>query len=96
MILSSKEIGQPEQVTNNEQKMSAFPSPPAIGNTLVIGGCGRIRKTSKRFDLEKKMWRESYIFFNFLEFIVYKVMKGYPCASYKIIIKYKLKFYDGK
>ena len=70
-------------------------SSPNSGNTIVGGRCGQIRKTSKRFDLEKKMWRESYIIFNFLELVVFKVMKGY-CTTYKIITKYKLKFYDGK
>ena len=69
---------------------------PSIAKPPVGGRCGQIRKTSKRFDLEKKMWCKSYILFNFLELIVYKVMKGYPCTTYKIITKYKLKFYDGK
>jgi hypothetical protein len=73
-------------------------SEPSAGNgtkPYVGGMCGKIRKTSKRFDLEKKMWRESYILFNFLELIVYKVMKGYPCKTYQVIKKYKLKFYSG-
>lgn len=56
----------------------------------------KIRKTLKRFDFKKNSWRESYIIFSFLELIIYKVMKGYPCTSYKVITKYKLKFYDGK
>lgn len=75
----------------NVQELSvvANSSKPPVG-----GRCGQIRKTPKRFDLEKKMWRESYTLFNFLEFVVYKVMKGYPCTSYKIITKYK--FYDRK
>jgi hypothetical protein len=86
----------PEPQPNSDMKLIDPTSSPTIGNTNVGGRCGQIRKTSKRFDLEKKMWRESYILFNFLELIVYKIMKGYPSASYKIITKYKLKFYDGK
>ena len=86
----------PGLMPGNELKADGLPSSPAIAKPHVGGRCGQIRKTSKRFDLEKKMWRESYILFNFLELIVYKVMKGYPCKTYKIITKYKLKFYDRK
>ena len=78
------------------KKMIAVPSCPNSSKPNVGGWCGQIRKTSKRFDLEKKMWRESYVLFKFLELIVYTVMKGYPCTTYKVITKYKLKFYDRK
>lgn len=78
------------------QKPISVSSAQNSSKPTVGGRCGQIRKTSKRFDLEKKMWRESYIIFNFLELIIYNVMKGYPCTSYKVITKYKLKFYDGK
>lgn len=69
---------------------------PLLQQHSVSGRCGQIRKTEKRFDFQKKMWRESYVLFNFLEVIVYKVMKGYPCPNYRVITKYKLTFYDRK
>lgn len=38
MNQKSNGAGQPEQKPNNEQQPSTIPSPPAIGNTNVIGG----------------------------------------------------------
>ena len=58
------------------KKMIAVPSCPNSSKPNVGGWCGQIRKTSKRFDLEKKMWRESYVLFKFLELIVYTVMSS--------------------
>lgn len=71
---------------------------PFSFNSLVAAVKKRlaIRKTSKRFDLKEKMWRESYVIFNFFEVIVFTITKGYPCPRYEIITKNKLKLYDGK
>jgi hypothetical protein len=89
-------ISEIHKSTIHIQKPIAVSSAKDSSEIHVGDRSGKIRKTSKLFDLEKKMWRESYIIFNFLELVVYKVMKGYPCTTYKIITKYKLKFYNGK